>query len=186
LGAALATLFAVWASAEPDSVIPKPVSLFSIAGPYVGDETFRQVHQQLEATGRLRHLRVTNHKDLIPTIPKMAFKWSFYESKAHVGTLFKHVGLNLRLYDGDTPIEFQYPKVRNGFFSSTWDELGRGWDNTIFTNFSWNPYDYVKWPYHSLRSHSKRVRANKPALQSIQLNDLYGRKDVVGVLVPQF
>lgn len=64
----------------------------------------------------------------------MAFRWKFYDPASHVGALFKHVGLNLRLYEGDTPMEFKYPKVHSGFWSSTFDELSRGWDQTIFTN----------------------------------------------------
>jgi len=186
LGAALATLFAFEAAAEPDSVIPKPVSLFSIAGPYVGDAGFRAVHQHLEAHGKLRHLRVSNHKDIVTIVPKMAFRWRFYDPESNVGALFKHVGINLRLYDGDYAPELKYPRVRTGYFSSTWEELGRGWEQTLFTNFSWNPSDYWKWPNHSLREYNKRVMAHKPALSSIQLNDMYGRKDIVGVLVPQF
>lgn len=62
LGAALATLFAFEAAAEPDNVIPKPVSLFTFGGPYVGDETFRVAFQASETQGKLRHVRVSNHK----------------------------------------------------------------------------------------------------------------------------
>lgn len=186
LGAALATLFAFEAAAEPDDLIPKPVSCFSIAGPYVGDYSFRAAHQLLEAQGKLRHLRVTNHKDLVTIVPKMSFKWRFYDSEASVGSLFKHVGMNVKLYEGDAPFEVGFPTVRSGQFSGAWEELARGWDQTWFSNWSWNPVDYWKWPAHSLREYNKRAMANKPGLQSVQLNDLYSRKDIVGNLVPQF
>jgi len=186
MGGALATLFGFAAAAEPDTVIPKPVSLFSIASPYVGDDSFRSAHQVLESQGKLRHLRVANHRDLVPLVPKFSFKWTLFDSDASVGSLFKHVGMNLRLYEGDTTFEVQYPQVRSGYLTSIWGELSRGWDQTLFTNWSWNVADYWKLPAHSLREYNKRVQANKPGLQSIQLNDLYSRKDIVGYLVPQF
>ena len=186
LGAALATLFAFEAAAEPDSRIPKPVSLFSIAGPYVGDESFRAAHLLLESLGKLRHLRVSNHKDLVPTVPKMSFRWNVLDRNAHVGYLFKHVGVNLRLYPGETPFELSFPAVRTGYFTATYDELARGWGNTLFVNFSWNLMDYISWPWHSLKEYNKRTEAQKFSLATIQLNDLYSRAEIVGQLVPQF
>ena len=184
LGAALATLFAFYAATEPDSIVPKPVSLFSFAGPYVGDESFRSAHLLLESMGKLRHLRVTNHKDVVTLIPKMSFSWNVFSP--HVGSLFKHVGLNVRLLDGSAPFEISYPRVRSGYFTATMDELARGWDQSIFANFLWNPVDYWKWPQHSLPEYNKRIDANKPSLETLYLNDLYSREDIVGQLVPQF
>jgi len=186
LGAALATLFAFQAAAEPDFMIPKPVSLFSVAGPYVGDISFRSAHQLLESLGKLRHLRITNHKDLVTTVPKMSFCWKWWDPISHVGALFKHAGVNLRLLEGSAPFEVAFPMVRTGYFSSTVDELVRGWDQSLFTNFSWNPTDLWKWPYHSLREYSKRTEEHKASLDMLYLNDLYSQADIVGQLVPQF
>jgi len=221
LGAALATLFAFQAASLPDDVVPKPVSCFSFGGPYVGDETFRMAHQVLESRGKLRHLRVVNHRDVVTIVPKMSFRWNIFDPHSHVGTMFKHVGLNLRMFEGDTPMELKYPMVRTGAVSSMVDEMSRAWDQSIFANISLNPMDYFVYRklllpcfnllgsksdcdvstctvsyflfpatahvgYHSLREYSKRARSNKPALQSVQLNDLYGRKDIVGVLVAHF
>jgi hypothetical protein len=186
LGAALATLFGFQAAAEPDSLIPKPVSLFSIASPYVGDESFRSAHLLLEGLGKLRHLRVVNHKDTVTIIPKMSFRWNVFDQKSHVGSLFKHVGMNIRFFEGAVPFEVSFPKVRTGYFSATFDEFARGWDQSLFANFSWNPADYFTWPYHSLREYNKRVESNKPSLETLYLNDLYSRVDIVGQLVPQF
>lgn len=186
LGAALATLFAFEAAAEPDDLIPKPVSLFSFAGPYVGDESFRSAHTLLESRGKLRHLRVTNHKDVVTIVPKMSFRWNIFDSSAHVGSLFKHAGINIRMFDGSVPFELSYPRVRSGYFAATIDEIGRGWDQSIFANFSINLTDYWKWPQHSLKEYNKRTEANKPSLETLYLNDLYTRVDVVGQLVPQF
>jgi hypothetical protein len=186
LGAALATLFAFQVATEPDSKIPKPVSLFSIAGPYCGDESFRQAHQRLEGLGKLRHLRLSNHKDLVTIVPKASFRWNIFDGSAHAGSLFKHAGVNLRLFEGAKSFEISYPRVRSGYISSTYDELIRGLDQTIFANFSWNPTSYWKWPFHSLREYNKRLEANKPSLEALYVNDLYSRKDIVGNLIAQF
>jgi predicted lipase len=186
LGAALATLFAFQVATEPDSKIPKPVSLFSIAGPYCGDVSFRAAHQLLEGLGKLRHLRLSNHKDLVTIVPKASFHWNIFDGSAHAGSLFKHAGVNLRLFEGAKSFEISYPRVRTGYFSSTYDELTRGFDQSIFANFSWNPSSYWKWPFHSLREYNKRLDANKPSLEALYVNDLYSRKDIVGNLIAQF
>ena len=65
LGGALATLFVFEIASMPDDVIPKPVSCFTFGAPYVGDESFRRANSLLQSLGKLRHLRVCNHKDLV-------------------------------------------------------------------------------------------------------------------------
>ena len=162
------------------------MSLFAVAGPYVGDESFCNAFQLLESLGRIRHLRLVNHKDLVTTVPKMSFRWKFYEKDSNVGSLFKHVGMGVRLYDGNTPFEIIYRKKRSGWLSSSVDELARGWDQMLFTNFSWAFSSYFSWPWHSLREYNTRLQANKPALETVFLNELYARPDIVGKLVPQF
>jgi hypothetical protein len=103
-----------------------------------------------------------------------------------VGALFKHVGMGMRLYSGDIPFEILYRKKRSGWFTSSMDEVARGFDQLILSNFSWSFNSYLTWPWHSLREYSARLDANKPALESMYLNDLYARPDIVGKLVPQF
>ena len=187
LGAALATLFGFYAATEADEVIPKPVSLFSIAGPYAGDASFRAAHQLLEAHGKLRHLRVSNHKDVVTIVPKMSFKFNIFDSTAHVFALFKHVGVHIRMFEDETtPMEISYPRVRTGYWQSTVEELSRGWEQSLPANWSWNPTDLVKWPAHSLKEYGQRMDANKPVLSATQLNSLYERKDIVGNLVAGF
>ena len=204
---ALATLFAFLAAAEPDAIIPKPVTCVSIASPYVGDESFRQAHQMLEGLGKLRHVRVSNHKDVVTASPKVSFRWSLYggtdKHSGHVGSLFKHVGMNLRLYESERSYdvadgskrrvppapsyEISYPKVSFGFFFVNYmDEIARGWDQSPFANLSCNPVDYWTWPWHNIREYNKRLGKNKNSLQNVNLNDLYSRKDIVGNLGCQF
>lgn len=186
LGAALATLFAFEAAAEPDTLVPKPVSLFSIAGPYVGDEAFCNAFQLMESLGRLRHCRLVNHKDLVTTVPKFSFRWNLFENESHVGSLFKHAGMGIRLYEGSTPIDILYRKKRTGYLSGWGDEVSRGWDQMIITNFSWSLRKYMTWPWHSLREYNARLQSQKPTMETMYLNELYARPDVVGKLVPQF
>jgi Lipase (class 3) len=211
---AIATLFAFLAAAEPDAIIPKPVTCVSIASPYVGDESFRLAHQMLEGLGKLRHLRVSNHKDVVTASPKVSFRWGFYGSSndddsGHVGSLFKHVGMNLRLYQqherqveeeksssssprqsppsAQASFEISYPKVPYGFFIGNYfDEMARGWDQSPFANLSCNPVEYITWPWHSIREYNKRLARNKASLQKMDLNELYSRKDIVGNLGSQF
>jgi predicted lipase len=182
MGAALATLFAFGAAAEADTVVPKPVSLFTFAGPYVGDQSFREAHQLLESLGKLRHLRVTNHKDIVTIVPKLSFRFSVFPG-SHVGALFKHVGMNMRLFDGSTPLEISYPRAGLDYLSSTADELSRGWEQSLFSNFAWNPIDYWTWPTHNVQSYTERVDANRTLLHSLYLNEMYGRKEIVGDLL---
>lgn len=173
MGAALATLFAFQAATESDDIVPKPVSLFSFAGPYVGDHAFRSAHQLLESLGKLRHLRVSNNGDIVTIVPNVSFRWAWC-SESHTGTLFKHVGMNIRLYSDS--LDIRYPNANH----HEWNDVCRGWDQSLCHNFSWNPSDYWKWPYHKMQSYSERIHANKSILQSIYLNDLYMCEDIVG------
>jgi Lipase (class 3) len=198
-------LFAFLAAAEPDAIIPKPVTCISIASPYVGDESFRQAHQLLEGLGKLRHMRVSNHMDVVTASPKVSFRWRFYggnDDGGHVGSLFKHVGMNLRLHQHEKHVdvagsstqhlpspsyEISYPKVSFGFFFINYfDEVARGWDQSPFANLSCNPVDYWTWPWHNIREYNKRLGKNKYSLQKMSLNDLYSRKDIVGNLGCQY
>lgn len=184
LGACLATLFSFEAASQPDSLVPKPVSLFSFAGPYVGDESFRAAHQLLEQHGKLRHLRVTNHRDIVTTVPKVSFRLKILDRDSHVGSLFKHVGINLRLYADSNRFEVHFPAVRTGSFSSAAWEMRRGVFQINAMNFHLNPTKY--WKVHSLIEYWRRVKDGKSELRHMYLNELYAQEGIVGHLVPQF
>lgn len=186
LGAALATLFGFEAAALPDKMIPKPVSVFSIASPYVGDDSFRSAHQLLESQGKLRHLRISNHMDPVTIIPKISFRFNIFDRNSKVGIPFKGVGMNIRLFRGFAPIMISYPKVKETRIGAWWEEMKRGWDQSLITNCSLNPSDYYTMSHHLLPEYHRRLEANKPSLESITLNELYARPDIVGYLVPQF
>ena len=168
----------------PDNVIPKPVSCFTFGAPYCGDESFRQAHRLLQGLGKLRHLRVCNHKDLVTTIPKMAFRLNVFDADAHVGTLFKHTGMCLKLFPNeDANVEIFFPMVRTGWYNSLYAEFVRGWDQSVFTNLTWNVVDTT---WHSLSEYNRRLGIQKKNLEKMELNDLYSRHDIVGRLIAEF
>ncbi len=186
LGAALATLFAFLIANEPDSVIPKPVTCISFGSPYVGDESFRLAHQTLESQGKLRHLRVSNYQDMVTLIPFMSFRWKIWDRHAHVGTFFKHVGMNLRMFaSGKSSLPFQifYPRIRNGYLASTCDEWKRSFDYSLLGNCSWDWYVAFSLKIHSIAEYQQRIDAYLPLLKELYLNDLYANKGVVGHLI---
>ena len=121
----------------PDDVFPKPVSVFSFAGPYVGDGSFRAAHTLLEQQGKLRHLRVTNHQDIVTTIPKVAFQWNVFDRESHVGALFKHVGMHMRLFANDH-FHVSYPKVLSTKLQSHMNELRRGITQCCYAQYHTN------------------------------------------------
>jgi len=49
--------------------IPFPLTCITYASPYVGGSSFNEAFEFLEENGRLRHIRVSNEKDLVPVAP---------------------------------------------------------------------------------------------------------------------
>ena len=186
LGASLATFFSFLVAAEPDSMIPKPVTCISIGSSYVGDGSFRSAHQLLEGMRKLRHVRITNDKDLVTLSPKISFRWKFFDNDGHGGRPFKHVGMNLRLYSKGTPFEVSYPTVRGNFLTNGIDELSRAWDNSLMTNMVCNPGDYITWPLHQIREYNKRVMRSRETLEATTLDGLYHDPVIVGALYSYF
>lgn len=164
-------------------MVPKPVTCISIGSSYVGDKSFRSAHQLLEGLRKLRHLRISNNKDMVTLSPKMSFRWNkFFDKEGYGGTPFKHVGMNLRLYPKGTPFEVSYPSVRSNIVFGGIDELSRAWDNSVMTNMTCNPGDYITWPLHQIREYNRRFLRNKETLEATTLVDLYNDPVIVGAL----
>ena len=72
LGGALATLFGFYASASP--AIAAPVTVVSVASPRVGNVEFARAFVELESQGRVRHLRIANHRDPVTLGPTVSSK----------------------------------------------------------------------------------------------------------------
>ena len=175
-------MFAFLAAAEPDTLIPKPVTCISFGSSYVGDKTFLAAHQLLEGLQKLRHLRISNDKDSVTLSPKVSFRWKCSDKNGYGATTFKHIGLNLRLYPGKTPFEVSYPSVRRNFVVTGFDEITRAWDDSILTNMTCNPTNYITWPLHQIREYNIRVWRSKELLEATTLNTLYTDPMIVGDL----
>lgn len=72
LGGALATLFGFYASAS--SIVPSPVTVVSVASPRVGNLQFAACFTEYESQGKIRHLRIANHRDPVTLGPTVSSK----------------------------------------------------------------------------------------------------------------
>mmetsp|Transcript_44631 Transcript_44631/g.94975 ORF Transcript_44631/g.94975 Transcript_44631/m.94975 type:complete len:627 (+) Transcript_44631:181-2061(+) len=72
LGGALATLFGLYAAAS--SSVALPVTVVSVASPRVGNLAFARAFAEMESQGKLRHLRIANHKDPVTLGPTVSSK----------------------------------------------------------------------------------------------------------------
>jgi hypothetical protein len=168
LGGALSTMFAFRAAMDA-GVRNKPVMNVSFASPFVGDHVFREEFQNLEKTGMIRHLRVSNEDDVVPLIP---FSTLDFPPK-----LYKHVGMNVRLYNKTPWRQFtnkiSYPKVGGSIL----DELGRAISNNIFLGLT-----FQVLPNHLCPEYRHRLEAAKEDLEQIYLEALYNDTYYVGKL----
>lgn len=103
----------------------------------------------------LRHLRVNNDHDFVPTLSPM--------SLSVIPRPMKHVGLNMRLYD--ETYELSHPST-NGF----WHVL----QNSIFKN----PCTALE--QHGLPTHEGRMLKHTDKLKGITIEDLYNDRKIVG------
>ena len=72
LGGALATLFGFYAATTPS--MPLPVTVVSVASPRVGNVAFARSFAEMESQGKIRHLRIANHKDPVTLGPTVSSK----------------------------------------------------------------------------------------------------------------
>jgi predicted lipase len=168
LGGALSTMFAFRAAMDA-GVRNKPVMNVSFASPFVGDHVFKDKFQNLEKTGMIRHLRISNEDDVVPLIP---FSTLDFPPK-----LYKHVGMSVRLYN-QTPWrrfthKISYPKVGGSIL----DELGRALSNNIFLGLT-----YKVLPNHLCPEYRHRLDGAREDLEQLYLEALYHDTYYVGKL----
>lgn len=87
LGGALSTLLAYKLAGSHKDWIPKPITVISVASPFVGGSDFKAGFEQLEKDGMLRHLRITNSRDIVPSIPPFSLgirNKGLYQVRLHV------------------------------------------------------------------------------------------------------
>ena len=153
LGAALSTMVAFFLACE-DS-IPKPVTCLNFASPRVGDGFYLEASTALEASRRLRFLRIVNDKDPLALVPT----FNFY-----------HAGFQVRLYkDPIYEPEVTYPKLVDSWYN----RWSRTWNNSLFASFNLE-YDHGEY--------RERVDRYKEALEKLDMNKLYKDSELTGFL----
>ncbi|CAB9513669.1 Phospholipase A1 [Seminavis robusta] len=116
LGAALATVFSFQAAATGR---PKQqqdaISVINFASPMVGNLAFETAFRQLEAEGKIRCLRITNHFDIFTQLPDRGnwlyvvacaagfhliayVAWSLLFFLCFQNNVYRHVGMDLHIY----------------------------------------------------------------------------------------
>lgn len=136
-----------------DESLPKPITCINFASPRVGDGMYLEASTALEASKKLRFLRIVNDNDSIAMFP------TFY---------YSHAGFQIRLYkDGAYEPEVTYPKLQDTLYN----RWSRTWGNSLFASFNVS-YDHCEY--------RERVEQNKAFLEKMDLNELYANSNMTG------
>jgi hypothetical protein len=152
LGGSLATIFALYASADPRFASKEqPIKVFTFASPYTGGTLFAKAFRHQEQAGLLLHARIHHEHDIVPQATKAT------------GAEYFHTGLGVRLHR-DT-------KQRPTFFFLTdfsHKSLLRRLFNFFLFHLPWFHLGKLGY-FHLLQSYSERlvgsVGANSIATQ---------------------
>jgi len=172
LGGALSTMFAVRCATAARSDFkespPTKITNVSFASPFVGDHAFRAAFLDLEqnCSVRFRHLRISNHQDIVTLLPTMSLKLEPY----------KHVGMNIRLYDGNDLLAPNYRRFypKNGSFLD-------GFRNSAHNNL-WMGVSVGLPGKHLCPEYHKRLtnEDTRTELSNLTLGELYNNPNVTG------
>lgn len=195
LGGALATLFGFYASSS--NILPQPVTVVSVASPRVGNLEFAALFTEYESQGKIRHLRIANHKDPVTLAPAMsskrmltlgsmmfsplgylALKLSGNEAGAEES--YHHSGMKMKLrnevQDGSQRCELSYsgaPFLSKASSSVNSDEDATGKKSSML---SLTTSDVPLVSYHYGRAYAERMALVKEELDGLTLNQLYKTK----------
>eukprot|EP00531_Pseudo-nitzschia_arenysensis_P001308 CAMPEP_0116132440 /NCGR_PEP_ID=MMETSP0329-20121206/9547_1 /TAXON_ID=697910 /ORGANISM="Pseudo-nitzschia arenysensis, Strain B593" /LENGTH=553 /DNA_ID=CAMNT_0003626951 /DNA_START=108 /DNA_END=1769 /DNA_ORIENTATION=- len=165
LGGALSTLFAMRCAAL-DDFPGKTITNISFASPYVGDEEFRQAFVDLERNRKIRHLRIANDQDMVPLLPPFSFDLPPKQ--------FKHVGMNIRLYEGG---DLAAPKYRR--FYPKKDAFVNNVRNTLSQSLTMGLSVGII-EKHLCPEYCQRLESAKEDLEKLTLDQLYSNKEITG------
>lgn len=121
-----------------------------------------------EQKNLLRHLRISNHKDIVTIGPFVSLRLRFWKNNPSVGRFYKHVGLNLKQFSKG---EFKFSYPLNNFF----DEWERAWGQSLLTNLS---LKYLS--NHGSKEYYGRMDQFAEDLKNFKIEELYDdflRKD---------
>jgi len=156
LGAALSSLAAFKLAGSEKEWIPKPITCISFASPRTAGSEYRTAFEQLEKDGLLRYIRVNNNNDIVPASPPAISLKSF-----------KHVGINIRLYDETFPDIVHSSRV--------------GWKEKFQNSFLKPTLDLLT--QHGTALHEQRMNVHTEALKNITIEDLYND---LSIIAPEF
>jgi len=163
LGGALSTLMASRVAAFDQ--FKTTVINVSFASPYFGDQTFRESFYKWEQAKYIKHLRMSNYEDIVPLIP--------FVSTTIIPVPFKHVGLNIKLFNKSLVHQYHYhmsyPKK-----DSQIDAIRNSIHSSIFNGFNLNIF------FHLCDEYRKRFDAAKDDLKSLDFDALYGDSNITG------
>ena len=151
MGGALATMFSLKLAGAGDEHddIPRPITCITYGAPFSGTQGYRTAMEHLEHSKLIRHLRVVNGDDVVPTIPSM----SLLRMRA-----MKHTGIQLRLNKSGYLLEH-----------SSRANFKTAWRNNIFKSVR----------KHSLHITESRLEQNAEQLRNLKLDELYKDKTFV-------
>lgn len=169
LGGSLSTIFAFRCACQGDFG-DSMITNISFASPFVGDAEFRAGFVALERKRKIRHLRVSNYQDIVPTVPACTLPIPNGIEP------FKHVGMNIRLYEGG---DFAAPSYRR--FYPKEDDLANGLRNAFHNNIPLGLSVGIIGK-HLLPEYDKRLSDEgvKEELSKLTLDHLYGDADITG------
>eukprot|EP00956_Cyclotella_meneghiniana_P036305 scaffold123826_cov79-Cyclotella_meneghiniana.AAC.1 len=201
LGGALATLFGFYASAS--TIVPSPVTVVSVASPRVGNLQFAACFTEYESRGKLRHLRIANHRDPVtlgPTVSSkrmltmgamvfsplgyLALKLSGKTAGAEEA--YYHCGMKMKLRqeaaeEGEKKCELTYsgamflPKENESTDDTVeTDEEVAGKKSASTTSLKTSDMPLVS--HHFGKAYTERMASVEGDLEGVSLNDLYKTK----------
>lgn len=170
LGGSMSTMFAYRCACLEDDFPGKMITNVSFASPFVGGPSFRSKFIELERKKKIKHLRVSNYQDVVPLIPACSFPLP------NGVEFYKHVGMNIRLYEGG---DLAAPNYRR--FYPKEGSLLNGVRNAMHTSIPLGLSVGIIGK-HLCGEYHKRLtyKDTKEELEKLTLDDLYATKDIVG------
>ena len=204
LGGALATLFGFYASASP--AITAPVTIVSVASPRVGNVGFARAFVGLESRGRVRHLRIANHRDPVTLGPTVSARRALALSAKAVSPLgylallvtgngeggdeevYYHTGMKMKLLRNASPetnrrCELSYNGAtilagakKLAVADTDADDLADMEQAKSSKKYGNSSSELPMVQYHYGDAYAERMRQVEPDLKGLTLNDLYRSK----------
>mmetsp|Transcript_9682 Transcript_9682/g.12200 ORF Transcript_9682/g.12200 Transcript_9682/m.12200 type:complete len:238 (+) Transcript_9682:2-715(+) len=191
LGGALCQVFSMYAAAETDPIIKKPVTCYSFASPKIGALTYRRAIQALEESGNLRLIRIVNEGDPIVALPTDPLSVCGLNGIAlaslvlRQGLFYRKAGMEMKLLD-DGGIDITHPKVPPRIVN--WDlvnfnllryDVERLWQKQIYCCEC--VYDVATKQFdkddlmtkHAYPRYYDKLKAKKREIEKYYLADLY-------------